>query len=174
MIYAYNNKTTFFTLVELLVVIAIIALLAGLLMPGLHMARTKARAIHCRGNLHNIATGFRMYLDDANDIMPTVAQLPSAGLVDAPGIAEVLKPYLDNSAVFNCPADSVGYYESEGSSYEYNANLCDRRVEDTFLSRRLGYENVPVMYDYEPFHGDPGKPGAANYLFADGHVGDMN
>jgi prepilin-type processing-associated H-X9-DG protein len=30
------------------------------------------------------------------------------------------------------------------------------------------------MNDYEPFHGPPGTPGAANYLFADGHVGDLN
>ncbi|MCF7853229.1 MAG: prepilin-type N-terminal cleavage/methylation domain-containing protein [Candidatus Pacebacteria bacterium] len=166
------NQTRF-TLIELLVVIAIVLLLAGLLLPALNMARNRAWSARCRANLHSIAAGLRMYLDDANDIMPEAAQLPSANLNENPAIADVLAPHLGNNEVFRCPADNKGYFTSEGSSYEYNANLGGRRVDKTFLSRALGIENVPVMYDYKAFHGEPGRPGAANYLFADGHVGDM-
>jgi len=163
-----------FTLIELLTVVTVISLLAALLLPALNVARNKARTIHCISNLHSIGTGMRMYLDDANDVMPVVAQLPSAHLTSAPSIVEVLNPYLDNVKVFRCPADMSGYYESEGSSYEYNARMGGRRVEDSFLFRAVGFEDVYIMYDYKPFHGNPGSPGATNFLFADGHVGNMN
>lgn len=163
-----------FTLLELLIVIAIIGLIAGLLMPSLAKARNSSKRTYCNNNLRNISTAIQSYLNKSDDLMPVAAQLPSANLNSNPRIVDVLSPEIDNATnVFKCPSDDKDYFEKEGSSYEYNSMLCGRKLEKVFLAHRIGASNTPVMYDYETFHGAPGTPGAMNYLFLDGHVGDL-
>jgi type II secretion system protein G len=64
-------RSSAFTLIELLIVVAIIAILAGIAVPNLLEAQTRAKVSRVRADLRTIATGLEAYRVDENRYPPS-------------------------------------------------------------------------------------------------------
>lgn len=106
-----------FTLIELLVVIALIAILAGLLLPAVAKAKSKALTIRCKGNVKQLGQALQMYHDDAHGY-----PLEGYFRADVPkkmvSWYDALVPYLGNATwgtgVLTCPTYKWTVTEGRG------------------------------------------------------------
>jgi len=66
------------------------------------------------------------------------------------------------------------YYFNEGTSYEYPSYRLEGKTRQQVLETRRGGPRgsgeVWILYDFESFHGTPGRDGSRNFLYLDGHV----
>ncbi len=183
------RKSSGFTLIELLVVISIIALLVGILLPALSMAKGRAISTACKNNMRQMGVGVRLYLDDYKEYLPNARFLPKpvAAGDRRDGLPTLLKKYLvldeaGRNEIYRCPGDDV-LFDVCGISYAYELFFRGERMLDLMRDLRewgdINESQVWLSYDLEPaaielFDGTKLKivdrHQDYNVLFADGHV----
>lgn len=147
-----------YTLVEIIIVLAIVMILAALLLPVFNSVRGKARQTTCASNLRQIGLGVTMYRQDNDDRYPRGGDPTDINTDAWQGAFDgkfaqaakelrplplVLQPYIKNSEIWRCPADTgFDYADTKvpiplnarpssfavfGTSYYYRTELALRR-----------------------------------------------
>ena len=153
-----------FSLIELLVTIAILAILAGLLLPSLNMAREKARNIQCVSNIKQLGLFSGMYSSDNDDYI-VIAQgnnddnqltgswVPRLWHYYRPGETPLTNDEIQKRAkmktVFNCPnyrPSSSSVYMVLGYGFNLNfhmKNPASNNTESGMDYKRTGFFKQP-------------------------------
>lgn len=154
-----------FTLIELLVVIAVIAVLMGILMPALQIAKKKAQGTVCSSRQKQLVLAWVMYADDNNDkIVNSDTRMGNKGYWVKPpqnesgsavGISSMtledrkrgikagaLYPYIKSVEFYHCPADERRRYAENSPECAYRSFSIPSGLNSDWAAPKGGADHV--------------------------------
>jgi prepilin-type N-terminal cleavage/methylation domain-containing protein/prepilin-type processing-associated H-X9-DG protein len=194
-----SSEERAFTLIELLVVIAILAVLAGLLLPGLAKASEMGRGTVCASNLKQMALGAVIYSNDNRGRLPSFRDWLCVKVGNL--TTGRLYPYLGVKGTYQCPTDmkdlasrrkiivppnSMGGQNARRDySYAMNCGLCHGEETSTFLAPAQTMMFMEALMATNDYSGVAGPTignrtltirhnNKGHYAMTDGHVERMN
>ncbi len=129
-----------FTLIELLVVLGIIAVVLGMLLPGIQGGREAARRTQCLNNMKQIGLALQNYHELWRVFPPGyVSEVDAGGRDLGPGWgwAANLLPWLEQNALYR----SIDFEQTVDSTYNSTASV---RIGMMFCPSDLASEDAPV------------------------------
>jgi prepilin-type N-terminal cleavage/methylation domain-containing protein/prepilin-type processing-associated H-X9-DG protein len=157
-----------FTLMELVVVVGVIAILVVITVPAYQRVTATGRSTACLSNLRQLGAALNLYLGEHQMIMPELKAGRISREDDVPVLDNTLNRYVENEAIFLCPADDR-HGRASGTSYSWNVALNGQAVSNlNFLGVINELSKVPIMGDKEGFHRH--LKDQVNILYGDGHA----
>ena len=144
--HAADAQRRAFTLIELLVVISIIALLVGILLPALGMARETGRMAACLSNMRQMTISSIAYAADHDDMLPTVGFSHGGDVFARQGAwFFLLQDYADATLHYRCPSDESPSWDTPDSNgrlreVSYATNFLHSQRLSNIHSRLSGFE----------------------------------